>query len=95
MISTKSESSLNWSVVDSNRRDRQEALFAVFLGDGEPFQGLWLVVAPLPDADHRCGFLLGGLPAFPLDASRLLAFVLAPPCDGSGARGNRVDQQIP
>lgn len=63
-------------------RDRQAARSAVLLGDGEPFQGLRLVVAPLPDPGHRCGFLFRRLPTLPIDASCLLARVLDHPFDG-------------
>jgi hypothetical protein len=63
-------------------RDRQWALFAVFLGDVNPFQGLWAVTAPLPNPCYRFGFLLGAVPELTVYAGRLLAGVLNHPFDG-------------
>ena len=63
-------------------RDRQRTLFAVLLGDVDPFQGLRLVLPPLPDPGYRCGFLFGGLPAFAIHARGLLAPILGHSFDG-------------
>src|SRR6266511_2543627 len=42
--------------------NRQRALLAVFLGQVNPFQRLWLVSPPPPNPCHCLSFLLGTVP---------------------------------
>ena len=76
------------------RRNRERALGAIFLGKVEAFQRSWAVATPLTHAVDGSGFLLWRLPEFVIAPRRLFAGVLGHPSDGESARGQRVHQQI-
>lgn len=76
-----------------HRGNRERALGAVFLGNGEPSQRSRVRGTPLPETDHRCGFFLWGVPEVVLYPGRLCASLLRDSLDGEGARGKRVPQQ--
>ena len=58
------------------RRHRERALGAIFLGNGEALQRSWAVATPLTHAVDGSGFLLWRLPEFVSDPRRLCAGVL-------------------
>ena len=75
------------------RRNRERALGALFLGNGEALQRSWAVATPWTNAVDGRGLLLWRLPECVIAPRRLCAGVLGHPSDGERARGHRVHPQ--
>ena len=75
------------------RRNREGALGAIFLGNVEAFQRSWAVATPLTNAVDGSGFLLWRIPEFVINPGVFLP-VFSVTRLTARARGKRVHQQI-
>jgi hypothetical protein len=76
------------------RRHREGALGAIFLGTVEAFQRSWAVATPLTKAVAGSGLLLWRLPEFVIDPRRLFAGVLGHPSDGARAANECTNREL-